>query len=145
MRGLRSVLGVLATAVIITSCGKENFAPEIALESSGPTTVVEFVDSIEIVLSFRDMDGDLGENYTDDKNLFVLDSRLGLYHTYRISSLVPGGASVPIQGELKFTIPSVFLSTAQLNEEKVHYTIHVIDRAGNESNRVETPQITITK
>lgn len=118
--------------------------PEIALIEVGPETVVQYNDSIYMRISFYDGNGDLGENLTSDNNLFVIDNRLGLAHEFRISAIVPGGAEVPIQGELEWTIPSVYL-TGTDPSETVTYDIYVIDRAGNQSNTLTTSPITITE
>jgi len=118
--------------------------PEIALIEVGPETVVQYNDSIYMRISFYDGNGDLGENLTSDNNLFVIDNRLGLAHEFRISAIVPGGAEVPIQGELEWTIPSVYL-TGTDPSETVTYSIYVIDREGNQSNTLITSPITITE
>lgn len=117
--------------------------PKIALEELGPTTIVALEDSIYMRISFFDGNGDLGENLTSEKNLFVVDERLELAHEFRISNMVPGGAEVPIQGSLEWTIPSVFLTNSLGETEEVTYRIYVIDRAGNQSNTIVTNPITI--
>lgn len=137
-------LHILCLSFFCIGCGKNKYVPQIALEQVGPDAVVALEDSIYMRISFYDKDGDLGENFTDDKNLFVIDSRLNLAHEYRISSIVPGGAEVPIQGELEWTIPSVYITNGNASQ-KVSYSIYVVDRAGNQSNILETQQITITE
>ena len=59
-------------------------------------------------------------------------------------TIVPGGAEVPIQGSLEWTIPSIYITNGNASQ-KVSYSIYVVDRAGNQSNTLETPQITITE
>ena len=117
---------------------------KLPLEEIGPDQVVALEDSIYMRIGFYDKDGDLGENFTDDRNLFVLDHRLNLAHEFRISNIVPGGAEVPIQGSLEWTIPSIYITNGNASQ-KVSYSIYVVDRAGNQSNTLETPQITITE
>lgn len=118
--------------------------PKIELLEVGPETVIQYEDSIYMRISFHDGNGDLGENLTSDKNLFVIDNRLGLAHEFRISAIVPGGAEVPIQGELEWTIPSVYLTDSNTTET-VTYDIYLFDRAGNQSNTLTTSAITITE
>lgn len=132
-------------ALAAASCnGNKSNPPEINLEEVSPGTIQEYKDSIYMRISFYDKDGDLGENFTDDPNLFVIDNRLGLAHEFRISNIVPGGAEVSIQGELEWTINSVYVTGSE-NSETVDYDIYVVDRAGNQSNVLVTPAITIVE
>ena len=109
--------------------------PVISLISAGPDTIEEFVDSITVVISYEDLDGDLGQNNTDDNNLFARDLRADITYGYRIQQLVPGGAQVPIRGELRFAIKNLFrLDTLPM--EEVNFNIYCQDRAGHTSNAV---------
>jgi len=130
---------------LLTSCEKQNFdeAPEIALEEIGPEQIIAIKDSIYMRISFYDANGDLGENMTNDRHLFVVDERLELAHEFRISAIVPGGAEVPIQGELEWVIPSVFITNTAGEPEDVTYRIYLFDREGNKSNTITTPAISI--
>jgi hypothetical protein len=59
-------------------------------------------------------------------------------------SQLPTGTMCPIQGTLEFQINSTFiLGNAQ--QETTTFNIQIKDRAGNWSNVVTTPTITITK
>ena len=117
--------------------------PEIQLEELGPEHIVALEDSIYMRISFFDSVVDLGENLTSENNIFVVDERLELVHEFRISNMVPGGVEVPIQGELEWTIPSVFLTNSNGESEFVTYRIYLVDRAGNKSNTITTAPITI--
>ena len=109
--------------------------PVISLVSAGPDTIREFVDSIQVVISYEDLDGDLGQNNTDADNLFVRDLRADITYGYRIQQLVPGGTAVPIRGELRFSIKNLYrLDT--LPTEAVSFNIYCQDRAGHTSNAV---------
>ena len=131
--------------LVLAACGQgSSEAPQISLEEVGPGTIREYQDSIYMRISFYDKDGDLGENFTDDPNLFVLDNRLGIAHEFRISNIVPGGAEVSIQGELEWTINSVYI-TGNESSETVDYDIYMVDRAGNQSNILTTPSITVVQ
>ncbi len=116
--------------------------PQIALIGYGPDTVTEFVDSIYFSISYQDGDGDLGENNSDDHNLTVTDSRIGIEYKYRIRQLVPGNSEVPIKGILNFSIPNTFITDGTTQQE-VSYAIDVKDRAGNNSNTLTTGSILI--
>jgi hypothetical protein len=141
---IRHSVLILFLVLFVASCDRNKYAPQITLEEVGPEEVVALEDSIYMRIGFYDKDGDLGENFTDDKNLFVVDQRLNLAHEFRISNIVPGGADVPIQGFLEWTIPSVYITNGNASQ-KVNYSIYVIDRAGHQSNILETPTITITE
>lgn len=136
---IKFALTLLMVMALSISCrealGKND--PVIALLEVGPKTIIETKDSVYIRLSFYDANGDLGENFTNEDNLFAVDDRMGIAHAYRIANLVPGGANVAIQGELEFLIPSVFLTGSGPTEE-LSYTIYVVDRAGHHSNEVNT-------
>ena len=141
---IKQIVFLLFLGLAVASCDRNKYAPQITLEEVGPEQVVALEDSIYMRISFYDMDGDLGENFTDDKNLFVVDQRLNLAHEFRISNIVPGGTDVPIQGFLEWTIPSVYITNGNASQ-KVNYSIYVVDRAGNQSNILETPTITINE
>ena len=140
------VLGLVL--VFATSSCVEDYPfdgkPNINLLQSGPDTVHEFTDSIYFKISYEDGDGDLGENNTDDQNLFVTDNRNGIQYKYRIRELVPGNTNVPVQGTLVFSINNTFIIGTG-NSEQVTYNIHVIDRGNHESNTLTTKPITILK
>ena len=139
---IKQIVFLFSLALAVASCDRNKYAPQISLEEVGPEQVVALEDSIYMRIGFYDKDGDLGENFTDDKNLFVVDQRLNLAHEFRISNIVPGGADVPIQGFLEWTIPRVYITNGNASQ-KVNYSIYVVDRAGNQSNILETPTITI--
>ncbi len=142
-----SFLLILLTVVSISSC-KEDFpiseVPEISLVAFGPDTVVQFTDSIFFSLNYKDGNGDLGENDTDDDNLIVTDTRIGVRYTYRIKQLVPGGSKVPINGNLNFSISNTFITDLS-SAEKLSYSIYVVDRAGNKSNVITTKSIWVVE
>ena len=136
------VIGMLAT---LTACDKltaVSDVPEISFESVVPNVVTAYQDSLYFTISYRDGDGDLGQNNTDDNNLFVQDSRNQVTYGFRIQQLAPDNATIAIQGNLNVTLPN----TAIINggaSESVSYTIWVVDRAGNESNRVSSSTVTV--
>jgi len=113
--------------------------PEIGLVSVSPTTVSAF-DSITFVISYTDGDGDLGENSPSAKNLFLTDSRIGSPYQYRISELAPN-ASIAIKGTLTIVLKNAGILGAL--PEYVTFSIYVKDRAGNTSNTVNSPVVTV--
>ena len=118
--------------------------PEITFESVVPNTVTEYQDSLYFTISYRDGDGDLGQNNTQEDNLFIEDSRNQVTYGFRIQQLAPDNAEIAIQGNINVTLPN----TAIINggtSESVSYNIWVIDRAGNESNRVSSSTVTVNR
>lgn len=148
MKSLITISAFSLMLVLVSSACVEDYPfdgkPTIGLVQSGPDTVYEFVDSIYFKISYEDGDGDLGENNTDDKNLFVTDNRNGIQYKYRIRELVPGNTNVPVQGVLAFSINNTFIIGTG-KEELVTYNIHVVDRAGNTSNTLTSQQILIRR
>lgn len=138
-------LTLLITAIIFASCNTENEisdVPEISFISVMPNVVTEYQDSLVFSISYRDGNGDLGENNTDTDNLFIEDSRNGVAYGFRIQQLAPNDADIAIQGNLNITLPN----TAIINggqSESVSYSIWIVDRAGNESNRVTSSTVTV--
>jgi len=131
----------------MAGCAKDepiSVVPEIAFVSATPQIITAYEDSLTVTISYRDGDGDLGENNTDDHNLFMEDSRNGVIYGFRVRQLAPNDANITIQGNLNIAVPNVPI-IGNGNMESFTYTIHVLDRAGNESNRVTTNVITVNR
>lgn len=142
------LMALLAAAILLGACKKD---PEIDLTDPvpvildvvvSPTNVVEFRDSVIFEVSYRDGDGDLGENSPNVANLFLVDNRTNVTESYRIQELAPDGAVIPITGTLRIVLPSTGI-TDNSSSQTVTYTIYMRDRAGNESNRFTTEAITV--
>jgi len=141
MRGLTYIL----IALLLCACKKEenlSLAPSIEFQSIAPLIAQEYIDDIIITISYTDEDGDLGENTPEIDNLFVEDSRNGIVYHYRIPQLAPNGNDIPITGNFNIIIDGSGI-TDESSSQQVNYTIYVTDRAGNSSNSIATPSITI--
>ncbi len=143
-----TLLILLGSGLLWTGCKEDEVdlldpIPQILSVTVNPTSVVEFEDEITFSVEYRDGDGDLGENNPDITNLFVIDNRVGITEAFRVSQLAPDGANVPITGTLQVVLPSTGI-TDNSTSQTVNYTIYMVDRAGNESNRVTTQDITVT-
>lgn len=138
-------LVVAAISSMLNACNTNepiSEVPEISFESVMPNVVTEYQDSLVFTISYRDGNGDLGENNTDNDNVFLQDSRNQVAYGFRIQQLAPDNANIAIQGNLNITLPN----TAIVNggqTESVTYTIWVVDRAGNESNKVTSSTVTV--
>ncbi|MEL6676906.1 MAG: hypothetical protein AAFR61_32160 [Bacteroidota bacterium] len=139
------VLGLLAIGC--TKIDPTDFisaTPEISLVNTAPLQVVAFQDSIVFEIEYTDGDGDLGTNDDTRRNVFVRDNRVDITHEFRLQQLAPDGAEIPITGTFNVILPNTLL-TAGSAPETVTFTIWVVDRAGNESNEIESPEITVSE
>ena len=116
--------------------------PEIELLSTGPLTATAFKDSIVFEIEYTDGNGDLGTNDDTQRNVFVTDNRIDVTHEFRVQQLAPDGANIAITGTFFIYLPNTLL-TGGNTEEKVKFSIYVVDQAGNESNTVESPEIRV--
>jgi len=141
---LSSVL-VAVFGLAMSGCHKDDpidsTVPTIELESVSSTNVLEG-DPLTFKIKYTDGDGDLGENNPDAHNLFLTDNRVNVTYEYRIQELAPSGSSIIIRGHLNVELKSTAI-TDTTSSQSVTYSIHVVDRAGNQSNTVTSPAITI--
>jgi len=144
------IITVCFISVLFFMCKKkEEPAPDpiptLELISVSPSTVTEFTDSVLIKLRYTDKNGDLGDLSPDDRSLYVKDSRLPNPDMYHVKPLAPVSENnIPIEGELTVKLNSLFI----LGTGTVEVTTLVIkmkDRAGNWTNELTSPQITIKK
>ncbi len=135
------------SVVALSACKKEKVdlmpkEPSIELISVGPSHVVEFQTPVVLRFSYKDGDGDLGRTDPDDHSLWVKDSRLEVADGYHIIPLAPPDHEIAIQGELEVELTPLFL-LGNSDQEVMTYTFYVMDRAGNKSNTITTPAITV--
>lgn len=131
--------------------------PAILFESMSTDRVARFGnDTVVVVVSFTDGDGDLGHGDQSDNiedpadtvlNVFMVDSRLpGFPISFHIDS-VPRQSNVPaISGTIELELNPFVMAWDCLNglsEDTAVLSIRMIDRAGNSSNTVRTPPIFI--
>jgi len=130
------------TKITQTSVGDP--IPVIRLVKIEPLSVKQFKDSLKITFSYEDGDGDLGNINADINSLEIKDNRLSKPDMYYIAPLSPNGSVVHIKGELLFKLRNLFLLGTS-NTEKTTLELRIQDRAGHWSNKIITPEITITK
>lgn len=139
---------ILFFLTIIASCKKEqteiSAVPEITFVSVTPIAAKEFQDSLIFTISYKDGDGDLGENSPDVKNLFLTDNRIGITYSYRIQQLAPDGANIAIQGNLNTVLKNIAITDSS-NQQQATFSIYVTDRAGNMSNTVTSSVVNVSK
>lgn len=118
--------------------------PKISLVSITPQEVENFNNSVTLVISYKDNNGDLGFDDPDQFSLWVKDSRLDSADYYHIPPLAPLNKNLIIQGKLEIILNSIFL-LGNGNEEIITLSIKLRDRANNWSNIITTPTITIKR
>lgn len=117
-----------------------------------------------LILSYTDGDGDLGlaDNNSSDYNFFVTYYKMEngvlkpgtrfnpetgqndtIFFNNRFYNLAPDGYSGWIKGEIEDTIRPLYDPRSTKTYDTVLYKIYLVDRAGNQSNMVETPLIVV--
>ena len=140
-------IAFLLVCVLLWACKKDDpipVVPEIEFLGVSPSTVTEYKDPIVFRFSYRDGDGDLGENDPDVTNCFLTDSRNGIVYNYRIKQLAPSAEIVSIQGELTITLQNTGITDGS-SSQSATYSIIMQDRAGNRSNRIFSTPVIIVK
>jgi hypothetical protein len=142
------VFGLMIFLLGESGCKKEEVisnVPTIKFVSITPNPAVRYDDVIKLVIEYTDGDGDLGENTPDVKNAFITDTRNNVITTFRINQLAPNGSNIIIKGNLEFNLsPQGFVDDNNTTETAT-YKIHVVDRAGNKSNEVNSTALVINK
>ena len=118
--------------------------PNIQLIEMIPDTIRQFDDQLQIRIAYEDGDGDLGSTDADVNSLFIKDERLEEMDAYYVGPLAPPGSTISIHGELDIQLGTFFL-LGNAAFETTRLTIYMVDRAGHESNRLETGKITILR
>lgn len=135
-------------AIAFSSCKKNSdevsTTPSITIQSLTPGTIKQFSDTLTMIIAYEDGDGDLGENNSTAKNLFVTDKRINITTAYRISELAPQGSAINIKGTLKLYLSNIPVLNGN-NSESYNYDVYVKDRAGNTSNVVTSSSVTVLK
>lgn len=113
---------------------------------------LEKQDSIQFIIDFTDGDGDLGSN--DSLNIFILDNRdNSTFEQFQIPFIPEAGANNGIQGTITAYANSTCCTfpnqqppctpSEEYPTNELTFTIYIKDRAGNESNHLESPVITL--
>ncbi len=124
--------------------------PAIVFESIEPRIARENIDTVLLVFSFTDGDGDLGLEEGDTTNdITVIDKRTGapaigdVTFPYRMPYVTPPGQSKQISGTVELKMQNLFRRPG-LVTDTVRYEIQIRDRANRFSNTITTPPIVIT-
>ena len=141
-------LGVLVCFLVFAaSCTKDVPSllypkePAISLIELSSTDLVEFSDTLFVRFRYEDGDGDLG-GLDGPSKLFVLDQRLSEPDVFSLEELTPNGQTLAIAGEMNVALGPYF-KLGNSTEELFAIELWIVDRAGNESNRLITEDLTI--
>lgn len=138
---------LLLTIAVGLGCKKEepfSEVPAIEFISMSPVTTVEFQNQVTITIKYQDGDGDLGTDDPDATSIYVKDRRLPAADEYHLQPLSPPDQKLQIQGELDIVLTGLFVIDTNQSEQTT-FKIKLVDQAGNVSNEIETPVLTITK
>ncbi|MBK9283939.1 MAG: hypothetical protein IPM51_06410 [Sphingobacteriaceae bacterium] len=144
------VAGIIIMGSFLQSCKKKEEPapapePEIELISVTPTTLTQYSQFIDVKIKYKDNNGDLGDASPEVHSVEVKDSRLQNPDTYHLKPLAPSSdKNIPIEGEVTIKLNTLFL-LGQGNSEITTLKIKIKDRAGNWSNEISSPSITINK
>ena len=139
-------LGYILLICLFFSCKKEepiSEIPSIEFVEVSPRQIVAFQEKLVFTIAYTDGDGDLGENDSDIKNLFLKDNRNDIVYEYRISQLAPLDTNIFIQGQLNIELEGTRI-TNNSQEQSATFDIYLQDRSGNQSNTVTSSSIIIT-
>ena len=149
---MKYLVYILGISLLFWSCKKDEEEetselgpePSIGFVSISPLEVENFRNSVTLVITYRDNNGDIGYEDPDEYALWVKDSRLDSADWYHVPPLAPLGYNIQIQGSLEIVLNSMFI-LGNGDQEPVSLTVKLKDRAGNWSNIITTPSITIKK
>jgi hypothetical protein len=147
-KSLRIFIPVMMVLFVYNSCKKEqpiSVIPAIKFVSMAPNPAKKYQDTVTIVISYVDGDGDLGIDSPDAKNLYVTDSRNNVVSQFRIHQLAPTGSNIAIEGNLDVVLPPQGFVNDSNTTETATFSIYVVDRAGHQSNTVQTTPLVINQ
>lgn len=139
---------LFAIIALFSSCSSDDegvsLVPAIEFVSVSSSSVTAFSQPLTFTISYRDGDGDLGENDPDVKNCYITDSRNSVTYEFRIPELAPRGSSIIIDGNLNIDLQSVGISDG-VDSETATFDIYLTDRAGNVSNTVTSLSVSVSR
>ena len=152
------LIGILT---LIYACAADpgfSDTPEISFISFSKDTLIQNslnTDSIEMVISFRDGDGDIGSGRDGiTENIIVTDVRTGvIFDRFKIPDIPVSGVNSGIEGELTmkvFTTCCIFpdqtppcFAPPTFPTNELQFDIEMKDDSGNISNKIRTGTITL--
>lgn len=140
------VCAFASISLIFVGCKEDEpdpVAPELTFISVSPLSVVAHETPLTVIVHYLDHQGDLGFDDPDEYAIKVRDARLADNDWYHLPPMTPAGIELSVEGDLDITVPPLFL-LGNGTLETTRLTVQIVDRAGNWSNPVESPEITIS-
>jgi hypothetical protein len=153
LSGIKYLIYQIAIAALVCgilgSCTTEDEhpfsdVPEIELVGLSHDTIIEFVDDLVLSIRYQDGDGNLGFVEPSKYAVFVRDLRLDEFDGFYIGPLAPLDSDIAIQGVLHIEFPNLFVF-GNRDQETTAFEIKFVDRAGNESNLVQTGNVVVRR
>ena len=145
---MKNLIYILMGLMLASACKKDGdeitTTPYIEFVSVTPEGVQEFEQVITFTIFYQDGDGDLGENSSEVKNLFLKDNRNSIVYEYRVEQLAPDDANIAIQGNLNIELNGTGITDGS-SQQTATFDIYMLDRAGNQSNTITSTAITVSK
>lgn len=147
------LLTIYIIAVLIgISCihaPKYSEIPEVQLiEIRKPSALLRPGDSLVVVLSYKDGDGDLGKLNSSDTipNLFITDKRFLLIDSlsYSIPNIPKKGTVDDVSGRIEINLLAKIYCNPlfpERSQDTLSFDFQVRDRSGNFSNKISTESI----
>jgi hypothetical protein len=114
------------------------------------SSIVNPGDSVVLVISFKDGDGNLGKAGDSDTipNFFITDRRFGIIDSqnYSIPNIPKNGSVDDIAGTIEVNVLSKIYCnplTPGIANDTIVFDIRVRDRSGNYSNSITSPPIIV--
>lgn len=148
----RIVFFWVLSALLISSCEKEEIKPTDPLPAVSNVPAISLgsmasaynqFDDVVLYVNYIDGNGDLGFDDADTPVVYVTDNRNDIEFNFHVQPLSPPGVEIAIQGQLQVVIENIILLSQSNSSETVTFSVKLIDRAGNWSNLVTTPILTI--
>jgi len=149
--------GAVALLGSVSSCvspPEYPLEPVLTFESISSTSLVEgSQDTVFLRFAFTDGDGDLGHGDPQapepdtTRNVFLSDSRVpGFPIFYHIDEVAQSDNVQAISGFIDLRFNPGFFACLSLDEpqDTLSLSLYVVDRAGNRSNSIRTPLLTLT-
>lgn len=134
--------------ILLYGCKKEaaiSTTPSIEFKSIAPNPAIKYQDTVTIAIEITDGDGDIGENTPDVKNVFVTDNRNNVVSSFRLPQQAPDNSNIIVRAPVNIHLPPQAFVDDSHTSETVTYSIYVVDRAGHQSNTVQTGTLTINQ
>lgn len=144
----KHIYALLFLAMLLPSCQQPDLVistkPLITIEELSPLSAKEFTDEIKMTIVYEDVNGDIGDYDPNVKSLWIKDSRLDEADTYHVPPITMPGDEVAVWGKFEVELGTLFLLSND-STEQLHYKVSLQDRAGNWSESIISPTITLSK